>query len=182
VAKLMLFVQGRDPLTQIPILDAHQRQYAFINPKDNHAFLTEEFLQSLQAMPDRQRRRFYEGIYQAEIDGALWTFETIEHARCLPEDVPRDLKRVVVSVDPSGTRGDEDQRSDNIGIVAVGLGRPRRRLRRSSDTCRRCSRQAGGIVPDRPADARGRHLGGAQIVRQAQRLGVSFSSRISRAG
>jgi len=118
----MLFVQGRDPLTQIPILDAHQRQYAFINPKDNRAFLTEEFLQSLQAMPDRQRRRFYEGIYQAEIDGALWTFETIEHARCLPEDVPRDLKRVVVSVDPSGTRGDEDQRSDNIGIVAVGLG------------------------------------------------------------
>ena len=109
-------------LTQIPILDAHQRQYAFINPKDNRAFLTEEFLQSLQAMPDRQRRRFYEGIYQAEIDGALWTFETIEHARCLPEDVPRDLKRVVVSVDPSGTRGDEDQRSDNIGIVAVGLG------------------------------------------------------------
>jgi hypothetical protein len=38
--------------------------------KDNHAFLTGEFLQSLQAMPDRQRRRFYEGIYQAEIDGA----------------------------------------------------------------------------------------------------------------
>jgi phage terminase large subunit-like protein len=36
--------------------------------------------------------------------------------------VPRDLKRVVVSVDPSGTRGEEDQRSDNIGIVAVGLG------------------------------------------------------------
>jgi phage terminase large subunit-like protein len=107
---------------QIPILDAHQRQYAFINPKDNRAFLTEEFLQSLQAMPDRQRRRFYEGIYQAAIDAALWTFETIEHARCLPEDVPRDLKRVVVSVDPSGTRGDEDQRSDNIGIVAVGLG------------------------------------------------------------
>ena len=118
----MLFVQGRDPLTQIPILDAHQRQYAFINPKDNRAFLTEEFLQSLQARPDRQRRRFYEGIYQAEIDGALWTFETIEHARCLLEDVPRDLKRVVVSVDPSGTRGDEDQRSDNIGIVVVGLG------------------------------------------------------------
>ena len=46
---------------------------------------------------------------RAEIDGALWTFETIEHARCLPEDVPRDLKRIVVSVDPSGTRGDEDQ-------------------------------------------------------------------------
>ena len=75
------------------ILDAHQRQYAFINPKDNHAFLTEEFLRSLQAMPDRQRRRFYDGVYQSEIDGALWTFESIEHARCTPDDVPADLKR-----------------------------------------------------------------------------------------
>jgi len=26
-------------------------------------------------MPDRQRRRFYDGVYQSEIDGALWTFE-----------------------------------------------------------------------------------------------------------
>jgi len=84
----MLFVQGRDPLTQIPILDAHQRQYSFINPKDNRAFLTEEFLQSLQAMPDRQRRRFYEGIYQAEIDGALWTFDTIQRHRLLAVAVP----------------------------------------------------------------------------------------------
>ena len=74
------------------------------------------------ALPNWHYAPFYKGIYQAEIDGALWTFETIEHARCLPEDVPRDLKRVVVSVDPSGNRGDEDQRSDNVGIVAVGLG------------------------------------------------------------
>ena len=69
----MLFVQGRDPLTQIPILDAHQRQYAFINPKDNHAFLTEEFLRSLQAMPDRQRRRFYEGIDEEDADASFFT-------------------------------------------------------------------------------------------------------------
>ena len=116
----MLFVQGRDPLTQTPILDAHQRQYAFINPKDNHAFLTEEFLRSLQAMPDRQRRRFYDGVYQSEIDGALWTFESIEHARCTPDDVPADLKRVVVAIDPSGTAGDEDKRSDNVGIIVAG--------------------------------------------------------------
>src|SRR4029077_20918773 len=49
----MLFVQGRDPLTQTPILDAHQRQHALINPKD--AFLTEEVLQSLEGMPGRRR-------------------------------------------------------------------------------------------------------------------------------
>ena len=43
-----------------------------------------------------------------------------QHARCLPEDVPRDLKRVVVAIDPSGTAGDEDKRSDNVGIIVAG--------------------------------------------------------------
>jgi phage terminase large subunit-like protein len=32
------------------------------------------------------------------------------------------LERVVIAVDPSGCAGEEDQRSDEIGIVAVGLG------------------------------------------------------------
>jgi hypothetical protein len=32
--------------------------------------------------------------------------------------VPKDLKRVVVAIDPSGTKGDEDTRSDNVGIIA----------------------------------------------------------------
>src|ERR1700730_16855825 len=108
---------GFSPLAQT---DSQVWQYAFINPKDNHACLTEEFLRSLQAMPDRQRRRFYDGVYQSEIDGALWTFESIEHARCTPDDVPADLKRVVVAIDPSGTAGDEDKRSDNVGIIVAG--------------------------------------------------------------
>jgi terminase large subunit-like protein len=116
----MLFARGIDPITHIPILDTEQRQYAYINPKDNAYHLSQEFLDSLLAMPERQRKRFYEGVYQAEIDGALWTFETIEHARCELEDVPRDLARVVVAIDPSGTRGDQDERSDNVGIVVAG--------------------------------------------------------------
>jgi hypothetical protein len=78
-------------------------------------------LAELDALPERQRKRFFEGKYQTEVDGALWTFETIEHARCLAEDVPADLRRVVVAVDPSGTAGDEDTRSDNIGIIVAGM-------------------------------------------------------------
>jgi hypothetical protein len=118
----MLFIQGRDPVTQIPVSDEHQRRYAFINPKDNRYYLTPEFLSSLEDMPERQRRRFFEGVFQSEIDGALWTFETIERARCAPEDVPVDLCRVVVAVDPSGTKGDEDERSDEVGIVIAAKG------------------------------------------------------------
>ena len=74
----------------------------------------------MEALPDRQRRRFFEGVYQAEIDGALWTFEAIEHARCPPKQVPPSLLNVVVAVDPSGTKGDEDTRSNDIGIIVAG--------------------------------------------------------------
>lgn len=33
-----------------------------------------------------------------------------------------DLQRIIVAVDPSGTSGDEDDRSDEVGVVVVGLG------------------------------------------------------------
>jgi phage terminase large subunit-like protein len=116
-----LFIRGRDPLTLRSIADADNRRYAFINPKDNRAYLSQDFLDSLQAMPERQRKRFYEGVYQAEIDGALWTFESIEAARCAVDDVPATMRKVVVAIDPSGTRGDEDERSDEVGIIVAGL-------------------------------------------------------------
>jgi len=114
------FVQGRDPISLQPTRDPDQYAYARINPKDNAQNLSQEMLAELEALPDRQRRRFFEGVYQTEVDGALWTFESIERARCTPQDVPADLKRVVVAVDPSGTSGDEDKRSDNIGIIVAG--------------------------------------------------------------
>ncbi len=116
------FVQGRDPVTQQPTRNPEQYRYGYINPHDNAENLSAEMLAELDALPERQRKRFFEGQYQTEVDGALWTFETIEHARCTREDVPADLKRVVVAVDPSGTSGDEDKRSGNIGIIVAAKG------------------------------------------------------------
>jgi phage terminase large subunit-like protein len=54
-----------------------------------------------------------------DIPGALWTRDMIDRANGawpLPS-----MKRVVVAVDPSGTRGAEDQ-GDSVGIVVAGLG------------------------------------------------------------
>jgi phage terminase large subunit-like protein len=54
-----------------------------------------------------------------DVQGALWTREMLERANGdwkLP-----DMKRVVVAVDPSGTRGQEDG-GDEVGIVVAGLG------------------------------------------------------------
>lgn len=115
------FVQGRDPITLQPTRDPEQYAYARINPGDNAENLSAAMLAELEALPERQRKRFFEGLYQTEVDGALWTFESIEHARCSPDDVPADLKRVVVAIDPSGTKGDEDRRSDNVGIIVAAI-------------------------------------------------------------
>ena len=46
-----------------------------------------------------------------EVDGSLWTPELIRHAESIPE-----IKRVVVAIDPSATKG-----GDQTGIVCAGI-------------------------------------------------------------
>ena len=67
----------------------------------------------------RLGRQEIDGELLTDVQGALWTREMIERANGtwkLP-----DVKRVVVAVDPSGTRGQEDG-GDLVGIVVAGLG------------------------------------------------------------
>lgn len=113
------FVEHKDPITKQPLLDPENYALLYMNPLDNAAHVDADYMASLQAMPERQRRRFFEGRYVAEIDGALWTLEQIERTRCHLDDVPKDLDRITVNVDPSGCAGEEDVRSDEIGITVT---------------------------------------------------------------
>lgn len=115
------FVQKRDPESRRELPDPDQYEFFYLNPRDNADNLSPEFLRSLETLPERQRKRFYDGVYSAEIDGALWTLEMLDACRVDAKSIPQ-LQRVVVAIDPSGTRGDEDSRSDNVGIVAAGKG------------------------------------------------------------
>lgn len=115
------FIQKINPETRQPIEDWEtSHYYSFCQPQDNAANLDKAYLASLALAPPRFRRRFYEGQYVDDVDGALWSMEAIEHARCSVDDVPVDMDRVVISVDPSGTDGREDKRSDDVGIVVMG--------------------------------------------------------------
>jgi hypothetical protein len=114
-----MFVAGVEPDSRQPIADRSQYASLYMNPHDNAANLSPEYLAELASLPERARKRFLDGEYQTEIDGALWTLETLEQGRV--ENVP-DLQRVVVGVDPSGASGDENSRSDAIGIVVAGKG------------------------------------------------------------
>ncbi len=115
------FIEGVDPVSRQPLPNRDDYASVYINPADNAANIDPAYLASLQAMPERQRRRFLDGRYVAEIDGALWTLEMLERLRIAKPDLP-PMRRVVVAVDPSGCSGPEDKRSDEIGIVVAGLG------------------------------------------------------------
>lgn len=115
-----LFVAHLDPLSGKPV-DPKAYAWMRMNPIDNQDNIDGDYMASLDAMPERLRKRFLEGEYVAELDGALWTIESLERTRIDLGELPT-LERMVVSVDPSGSKGDEDRRSDEIGITLCGRG------------------------------------------------------------
>jgi phage terminase large subunit-like protein len=119
----VLFGEKRDPVSRRPLDDPHHYARAFLNPSDNAGNLAPEFLASLGNLPERQRKRFYEGLYVDEVDAALWTYQIIDAARCAPEDIAEGKRAaIVVAVDPSGAAGRDDLGADEIGIVVAARG------------------------------------------------------------
>ena len=48
--------------------------------------------------------------------------DVIDRCRMGHDDPLPDMRRVVVAIDPSGTAGDIDERSDDVGIIVAGKG------------------------------------------------------------
>ena len=117
-----LFGEKRDPITRLPLKNPDAYARAFLNPNDNAKNLSQESLDALDALPPRQRRRFYLGQYVEELEGALWNIDTIERCRIASADVP-DLVRIVVAIDPAVSSGEN---AAETGIVVAGIGTDRR--------------------------------------------------------
>ncbi|VFU10244.1 phage terminase large subunit [Methylocella tundrae] len=118
-----LFGEKRDPVSMKHLNDPENYCRTFLNPPDNSANLSTEFLTSLSNLPEKQRKRFYEGIYVDEVDGALWTYGLIDANRRPEDTIPADKRAaVVVAVDPSGAAGRDDLGSDEIGIIVAARG------------------------------------------------------------
>jgi predicted phage terminase large subunit-like protein len=117
-----LFMEKRDPDRRSGVLNPGNYAAMIMNPKDNEANLPASYLEELQNMSEAMRRRFLLGQFADTSDSALWTLELLDQQRILDGKVP-DMVRIVVAVDPSGASGEEDTRSDEIGIVVCGLGK-----------------------------------------------------------
>jgi len=115
-----LFVEHRDPMPPYKML-ATPEQYVWmrINPTDNTENLPKEYLDELATLGDRARRRFLAGEWGSANENALWTYDVIDRYRVTSHP---DMARIIIGVDPSGTHGEDDTRSDHVGIVVVGLG------------------------------------------------------------
>lgn len=117
----VLFGEKREPISRQPLENGDDYLRMFLNPSDNAANLTKEYLKSLAQLPERQRKRFFDGAYIDDLDGALFSYEGIARTRVGELALAR-RRRVIVAVDPSGAAGKDDERADEIGIVVAAQG------------------------------------------------------------
>jgi len=109
-----IWANGIHPDGNFPIKD-HATQYRsmVMNPTDNAENLPADYLEALANLPERMRRRFYDGAYTADDDNALWRRGWIKR------DSLSQYGRIVVSLDPATT---SKIGSDETGIIVAGLG------------------------------------------------------------
>lgn len=93
---------------------------------DNAANLAPAFLEEVRSKYEGTRlgRQELNAEILADVAGALWTYDLIKDSRvstATPNQLPTRMARTVVAVDPSGCHGPEDRRSDEVGIVVVGI-------------------------------------------------------------
>lgn len=89
---------------------------------DNEANLAKNTIKQLYDRYGNTRlgRQELEGEILGDIPGALWNPTMIEDGRIRESDLPSDLDRVYVAVDPAAS---SNEGSDEHGIVVVGLAR-----------------------------------------------------------
>jgi hypothetical protein len=100
--------------------DIINKQYFFqMNPIDNTENLNEGYFQLLESLSERKRKRFRDGLYGEDKEGALWKTEWIIKNRILEK--PKDLIGVVVAIDPNVTEDRKvNEYTDEAGIITVG--------------------------------------------------------------
>ncbi len=89
---------------------------------DNRANLAPAFFAEIIRRYEGSRfgRQEIEAELLEDVVGALWTRRMLDAARLACDATPPQMTRVVVGVDPSGTRGGDER--DSVGIVAAGKG------------------------------------------------------------
>lgn len=117
-----LFIKRTDPDTGKLLPNPADYAHFQINPADNAHNLGAGYLETLQALGARLRKRFLDGEFTDANANALWDEVTIDKWRVVNADEAPEMVRIVVAVDPSGSGDTDNADNDAIGIVVAGLG------------------------------------------------------------
>ena len=121
-----LFMKKQEPTSGEALANPENYATMQMNPGDNLANLPPDYVAELNALPARDRVRFLAGEFADQVENALWDLDALQRMAMPKTERERDaflakMRRVVVAIDPSGCDGDEDTRSDEIGIVVAGI-------------------------------------------------------------
>jgi hypothetical protein len=115
----LLFIEKKNPLTSQPLARPEQYVSLRMNPADNRQNLTANYIEDiLDNLSERGRKRFRDGEWLDDVEGALWNQAMISAYRVEPKDCP-DMVRVVTGVDPMGSTA---SKKAEAGIVTAGQG------------------------------------------------------------
>ena len=90
-----------------------------VNPYDNRENLPPGYIDEILAgMSERKRKRFMNGEWLDDLEGALWKRAMINDNRIV--NIPDRLIRIVVAIDPAVTA---NENSDDTGIIVAGKDR-----------------------------------------------------------
>jgi hypothetical protein len=106
-----IWKDGIEPENDKPI-DLKNYGHVVVNPYDNKENLSKEYLNDLETLPDRAKKRFLLGEYVADVDDAIWRRAMFQRTQ-----TPPDMTRIIVSVDPAVSN---KTGSDETGIVCMG--------------------------------------------------------------
>jgi len=151
------FILKQDPVTKEPLKYPDNYVSFKINPSDNVQNLSDGYIDILNSLSARLRKRFLEGEFADATPNQLFSDEIIDTWRVTDGIIP-DLIRIVVAVDPSGSGDVDNADNDAIGICIGGLGIDGNVYLLEDATCKCGPATWGKIV----ADAFDRH--GADIV------------------
>lgn len=109
-----IFIDHVDPESNV-LLPADRYGWLRMNPIDNLDNISPEYMEILNSMPERKKKRFLRGEFTDNTEGALWTEDLLNATRVI--DRPT-MKRIIVSIDPAVTSKDT---SDETGIMVQGV-------------------------------------------------------------
>jgi PBSX family phage terminase large subunit len=116
------FVLGQQ-MDKRPLPDPENYAAIKMNPRQNK-HLNEEYLKELENAPTRYKKRFYDGEFLDDTEGALWRQTTIDENRVHFKNYNELIEYIklgytVVAIDPATSK---TENSDMTGIVAVAAG------------------------------------------------------------